>query len=50
MRAAGRNSYQKAAHRAGERRITRDQADELLALSRSDDAEDRLVEIGRAHV
>ena len=43
MRAAGRNSYQKAAHRAGERRISRDQADELLALSRSDDAEDRLV-------
>ncbi len=43
MRAAGRNSYQKAAHRAGERRISRAQADELLALSRSDDAEDRLV-------
>ncbi len=43
MRAGGRNSYQKAAHKAGERRITRGQADELLALSRSDDAEDRLV-------
>jgi hypothetical protein len=43
MRAAGRNSYQKAAHKAGERRVTRGQADELLALSRSADAEDRLV-------
>lgn len=43
MRAGGRNSYQKAAHRAGERRISRAQADQLLALSKSDDAEDRLV-------
>ncbi len=43
MRPAGRNSYQKAAHRAGERRVTRAQADELLALAKSERAEDRLV-------
>jgi hypothetical protein len=43
MRVAGRNNYQKAAHKIGERRITRAQADELLALSKSRDAEDRLV-------
>ena len=43
MRAVGRNSYQKAAHRAGEARVRRGQVDQLLVLSRSDSAEDRLV-------
>jgi hypothetical protein len=43
MKPAGRNSYQKAAHRPGERRVTRGRVGELLALSRSEDAEDRLI-------
>jgi hypothetical protein len=38
----GRNSYQKAAHRPGEARIRRGQVDQLLVLSKSDAAEDRL--------
>ena len=43
MRAAPRNRFQKAAHKAGERRIRGGQVDELLVLASSDDAEERLV-------
>ncbi|MFI4973650.1 MAG: HEAT repeat domain-containing protein [Caulobacterales bacterium] len=43
MRSVGRNSYQKAAHKAGEARVRRGQVDQLLALAGSDRAEDRLV-------
>jgi hypothetical protein len=43
MRVAGRNSYQRAAHRAGEVRVRRGEVDQLLALAGSDSAEDRLV-------
>lgn len=42
QRVTGRNRHQKAAHRAGERRVGAGQVEELLALSRSLDAEDRL--------
>jgi hypothetical protein len=42
MRSAGRNSHQKAAHKAGEARVRRGEVDQLLALSKSDSAEDRL--------
>lgn len=42
MRSAGRNSYQKAAHKAGEARVRRGQVDQLLALGKSGSAEDRL--------
>jgi hypothetical protein len=43
MKPAGRNGYQKAAHKPGEVRVRRGQVDELLALAGSDSAEDRLV-------
>ena len=42
MKPVTRNRYQKAAFKPGERRVSRAQVDELLALSKSDDAEDRL--------
>ncbi|HTX48209.1 MAG TPA: HEAT repeat domain-containing protein [Caulobacteraceae bacterium] len=42
-RAAERNKYQRAAHRPGERRVSRSQVPELLELSRSDDVEERLI-------
>lgn len=38
----GMNKYQKAAHKPGERRINREQIDELVEMSASDDPEDRL--------
>lgn len=37
------NAHQKAAHRAGERRVGRDDVTRLLELSHSDDADDRLL-------
>ena len=43
MRAAAPNRHQKAAFRPGERRVTRAQVAELLALATSADAEARLV-------
>ena len=43
MRSVSRNRYQKAAHRAGDVRVRRAQVDQLLALSGSSSAEDRLV-------
>jgi hypothetical protein len=43
MKSVARNSHQRAAHRPGEVRIKRGQVDELLALSGSDSAEDRLI-------
>jgi hypothetical protein len=43
MRATLRNRHQKAAFRAGEARVSRAHVAELLALSRSDDVDDRLV-------
>jgi hypothetical protein len=42
MRAALRNRHQKAAFRPGEARVSRAELAELLALSRSDDADERL--------
>jgi hypothetical protein len=42
MKLAGRNRHQKAAHKPGEARVSRAQVDELLALSRSESAADRL--------
>lgn len=39
----GMNKYQKAAHKPGELHVSRAQIPELLALSRSNDAEERLV-------
>jgi hypothetical protein len=39
----GMNRHQKAAHKRGELRVSRAQIPELLALSRSSDAEDRLI-------
>jgi hypothetical protein len=38
----GRNRHQKAAHRVGEQRVGREQLEELLELSRSHDADERL--------
>ena len=38
----GRNKYQKAAHKPGERRVNREQIDELVEMSTSDEPEDRL--------
>jgi hypothetical protein len=42
MRAALRNRHQKAAFRPGDARVSRAELAELLALSRSDDADERL--------
>src|SRR5947208_9891712 len=39
----GLNKHQKAAHRVGEPRVGRDQIEELLEQSRSNDPEERLV-------
>jgi len=39
---AGRNKHQKAAHRPGEVRVSRAQVSELLRLSRSESADERL--------
>src|SRR5690242_9007108 len=39
----GRNRHQKVAHRAGEPRVGREQLDELLEMSRSEDAGERAV-------
>lgn len=41
-KAAPRNKHQKAAHRWGERKISRQQVDQLLELARSADADERL--------
>jgi hypothetical protein len=41
-KAALRNKYQKAAFKPGEMRVSREQVRELLVLSRSDDADERL--------
>ena len=43
MKTVPRNRHQKAAHRPGEKRVSRAQVDELLALAKSDLAEERLV-------
>ena len=43
MKTVPRNRHQKAAHRPGEKRVSRAQVDELLELSKSELAEDRLV-------
>ncbi len=39
----GMNKHQRATHKVGELRVSREQIPELLALSNSSDAEDRLV-------
>lgn len=42
MKTAGRNKHQKAAHRPGERKVSRDQIEHLLVQTCSPDAEERL--------